>query len=257
MTSNWYEGDSLTPNWGKFVNCKYRSKTMEPFLSSVLPNNKGRIVDFGAGTGCEAEILLNLGYDVTANEIDPNFRNIAQRRLGSNAARVNWKSSDWRCLAENMSQNSHNSGILLGNSFSVLLDPRDRKAAAREFRHPLTPNAALIIDQRDFGYIIKNKERILNNGFNYSYEIVYCGREVIGEPIRISEQKVTFGYFKRSNDKKLGEIEMYPFQGREMIELFEEVGFNYLCSYLDLDKKVQYNTQRINSEFITHLFELK
>jgi SAM-dependent methyltransferase len=59
------------------------------FLLKSLPLPSGaRIVEFGAGWGHTTEMLVTLGFDVTAVEVDPGFVELLRRRL---AGKGSWR----------------------------------------------------------------------------------------------------------------------------------------------------------------------
>jgi len=252
---SWYEGDILTSYWERFVDCEERTKSMMPFFKSALPSDIDTVIDLGAGIGCEAATLLQLGFEVTANEIDSSFRRIAVDRLGNQSKEVNWIAADWRDLSHYFASNHFDASLLLGNSFSVLLEEQDKKASADQFKSISAEGSRLIIDQRNFDYILNQKNQILSHGFDYSGDVVYCGEDVVGRPCHISKELVRFEYILRDEEKTVGHIDMYPFEGRELVDLFEDVGFTYKCTYFDLRDKQIYENKPEGHDFETHVFE--
>ena len=56
-------------------------RRLEPFLAA-LPEEGGRILELGCGSGADAEAMLARGFDVTASDGTPEMAAEAERRLG-------------------------------------------------------------------------------------------------------------------------------------------------------------------------------
>ncbi len=64
--------------WADFVDCDERRKAEKGFLVKTLRrNNCRRVFDAALGDGCDSVHLLRNGFQVTSNEIDPDFLHVA------------------------------------------------------------------------------------------------------------------------------------------------------------------------------------
>jgi len=108
----------------------------------------------------------------------------------------------------------------------------EREKCLREFLSVLAPKGKLIIDQRNFQYILDEREKILRGNFRYSGNFMYCGHIVTGRPIAVSEANVKFGYFHNELGC-VGTLGMYPFKKGELRRLLYSVGFSQVQGFPD------------------------
>jgi hypothetical protein len=99
----------------------------------------------------------------------------------------------------------------------------------------LRSGGILIIDERNFQYMLDKKADILKGDFCYSGKYVYCGKKVHGKPIEISENRVRMEYTKK-NEKKKGHLVLYPFKRNELFSLLKEAGFSRVDRFSDYFK---------------------
>lgn len=222
---------------------------MEPFLSSVLDPYKGenadrvpRVLDAAAGLGYESIYLLQQGFDVTSNEIEPPLLDVAITNAKKDNLTLQVTTQRWQSLDESFSGPFFDAVLVLGNSLCLVSDSKDRVACIEQFKKFLKPGGVLIIDERNFPYMVKNKDVILKDppkNFRYSREVIYCGELVRGCPLEISDNNVKFYYYlnhkvrtiqeiKRDN---VGILDMYPFKKGEIKKLLENADFVNITEY--------------------------
>lgn len=225
--------DRLANSWPDFVDCDTRLKTEAPFLLQLLlPFKSGIILDAATGMGCESAFLLSKGFKVLSNEIDKNLIQLSFQTAKKTGVTLDLLSFDWRQIDRSFRPDSLDCILLMGNSLCLLDTVEEIKQVLSAFQNILRPNGCLIVDERNFVYTLKNSQAILNGKFRYSRKYIYCGTEITGRPIAISEDRVTFGYFSANNDL-LGELSMYPFKYRELQNLLSEAGFTKVDLYSD------------------------
>lgn len=228
-------GTDLVAVWPEFVDCRARLRTLLPFLTAALAAGS-RVIDLAAGIGCEAAALAELGFDVTANEVNPALRSHARQRIGHRKS-VTWTTCDWRTIAEDLQPLQFDGLLLLGNSFCLLQDAGERRRSLKEFAALAARHSVFIVDVRNFDYILTAREAILNGAFRYSRRVMYCGNEITGRPTVISPSLVTFGYFDATG-RKHGTLDMAPLLLNDLVEACIQAGFRDVEIFSDFNRGV-------------------
>lgn len=242
--------ERLAKAWPSFVKCRQRMFVEGPFLSTLLKRlEKPRVLDAATGIGCEATWLLTRGYDVTANEYCPVMRRMATEHASENGVRLRPFAYDWRDFDSCFRPDSFNVILLLGNSLCLLHKKADRVKVARNLFRVCTSGGLLVVDERNFRYIMDERSKILKGKFRYSRRVMYCGARILGHPTSISPRNVTFTYYEASTGSPVGRLDMYPFKEGELRSLFENVGFKCESLYSDLKK----GTKK-TADFYTYVF---
>mgnify|MGYP001569283197 CR=1 FL=1 len=199
----------LAEMWPRFVGWQRRwgGPTGRFLLETLSQHQARRVFDTTLGDGCDSIHLLEHGFDVTSNEIDSEWKRAAE----SNAKRAGvvlsvrtsrWETDDFVSEAGR----GFDAVLCLGNSLTYLKEDANRLAALRHFRELLRPGGILILDERNYQYILDRRDDInaqkmhadltLTNPFpfRYSHEYVYCGTEVRAFPYRVRDNCVQFRY---------------------------------------------------------------
>jgi 2-polyprenyl-3-methyl-5-hydroxy-6-metoxy-1,4-benzoquinol methylase len=226
----------LAGMWDDFVNAKKRMESEGPFLLRHLPREPGRRTVFDAcmGTGVDSIFLLKNGYEVTGNELDRHFLARAAANSSREGVSPSVVSYDWRRLGSHIKSKSFDAVICLGNSLTYLFDRLDQFGAVHNFFNVLKDNGVLIVDTRNYDYILDSRRDILEKGiFRYSGKYVYCGTDKVhAMPVRISEDGVLMGYTALRNEKK-GHLLLYPFRRTELHDIIAEAGFKSISFFSD------------------------
>lgn len=231
--------EALARRWGDFVACEQRLLTELPFFREIVGTFAGqRVLDTCTGMGCEAISLAKFGAHVVANEIDPGLLQSARERAARAGVECSWTSCDWRELEKCLGGEPFNLVLCLGNSVSMLSGASDRVRVMREFRKVCSKAGALVIDERNYRYILQDRERILQGQFRYGRKVIYCGTKVSGRPIAIGEDCVVFGYFDGATGGRLGTLEAYPFKEGQLLQEVRDAGFSDVTVYSDLSEGV-------------------
>lgn len=218
---------------GEFIDWDKRRVGEDGFLAEKLKqNNVRKVFDSSLGDGCDSIYLLKEGFDVTSNEIDNVFLNKARQNALADGVELNLTYLDWRNLDKELTEESFDAVICLGNSLTYLFKEEDQLQALEQFKKILRKSGILIVDERNFQYILDNKDEILKGNFKYSGNYVYCGDKVHGVPIEIKSKKVRMEYTHSETGKK-GYLTLYPFKRGEMKGLLERTGFPSIKQFSD------------------------
>jgi len=256
--------DTLSDNWELFIHPKERLRKEGPFLSRVLARfgapNDVWVIDAAAGIGVETAWLINSGFNVIANEIESSLRKKASQYAQQNGIRLpmqQFTQANWLDFDHAFQHNSFHVILVLGNSLCLLANSREVKHALRNFYKILKPGGVLIVDERNFQYILDKWEDIAKDpkrNFRYSREVMYCGDIVQGFPTRKTRERVIFTYFKRTNSawQEIGQLSMLPFKRGQLLEWLKESGFSEIEIYCDLEDDPS-NTFKETSDFYTYV----
>ncbi|NQE52749.1 hypothetical protein C5S29_04080, partial [ANME-1 cluster archaeon GoMg3.2] len=159
--------------------------------------------------------------------------------------------------------------LLVGNSLCLLTDKNDIKKSLTNIKSILAPGGVLLIDERNFDYILGDIDKILEDpisNFRYNGDVIYCGDLVRGVPTDKPEDKdiVVFSYYRIPQSEQeemdsykilernlIGKLEMYPFKNNELKNLLESVGFVNIKTYSDFEEG--YNK---NADFFIYVAEV-
>jgi len=240
----------LSQYWADFVDCNRRLRTECSFLTKTLNKYRnGTLLDAAMGTGCESIYLLKSGYNVISNEIDQGLIGVARQHAENENVILKISSVDWLNFSSYYENASIDCIILFGNSLCLLEERSIIENVLHQFYNTLVPGGLLLVDERNFDYILKCKTNILKGNFRYSGKYIYCGKSVIAKPIKISNNNVSFGYYHIDRGL-VGQLDMYPFKYQELKSILEIVGFKTPQIFSDF--KVGRNE---TADFFTYLAE--
>jgi SAM-dependent methyltransferase len=239
--------EMLVESWNAYVDWEKRNKGENGFIAEKLREHSCKLVyDLALGGGYDSINLLEQGFKVVMNELDPNFVELtnknAEKKLGCRLEPLesgipndwlgtyNYSHDDWREMCD--FENWFDAEILMGNSFSYLMNEEDQRTALANFYNILKYDGILIIDNRNYDYILREKEEILKGNFKYTRKINYCGEDVISYPIVIHPHIAIFEFL----NKKTGEnayMTVYPILEERMKKMLKETGFRKIETYYD------------------------
>ncbi|XP_071441892.1 glycine N-methyltransferase [Hetaerina americana] len=149
---------------------KSRTKHYRDFLVGLL-REKGckSILDVACGTGVDSMLLVEEGFQVTSVDASDKMLKYAlksrwERR--KEASFDNWviEEANWLTLTDDIKipGNGFDAVICLGNSFAHMHDStgdmREIKTALKNFERCVKPGGLLLIDHRNYDYIIRTGE---------------------------------------------------------------------------------------------------
>lgn len=224
---------NLAAIWRDYVNWEKRRKGENNFLENQFhKHNIKKIFDAALGDGCDSIFLLKKGFDVTSNEIDKIFLDKALENAKTENVKLKTTSLDWRKLNTELTESAFDAVTCLGNSLTILLTEQDQLEALSQFRRILRNDGLLIIDERNYQYILDNREKILQGNFQYSGKYVYCDDKVVGKPTEISDTKVKWEIIDEATGKR-GFIWVYPFKRGKLKNLLTKTGFTSIEQFSD------------------------
>ncbi len=219
--------------WRDFVDWEARLNSPEiPFLVRQFRNRTAQVLDACLGDGFDSIQLLKQGMNVTSNDIDPHFIEKALENASHNGVTLNVTTHNWLEIDRQFPEDHFGGIFCLGNSLTYLFSQKDQLRALENFRKILAKDGVLIIDERNYQYFLDKREQILEGDFNYSHQVVYCGKKVDGRPIEISDQKVVMQYTHAETGER-GYLELYPFKRGELRKLLKRAGFQIIHQYSD------------------------
>ncbi len=228
-----YNSPHLVNIWREFIDWEKRRQGEGGFLVRTLREHDAqKILDASLGDGCDSIYLIQQGFDVTSNEIDSVFRAKAIEHARKEHVDLTITTLDWRALDAQFPDACFDAVILLGNSLTYLFTQQDQLAALQQFKKILRPGGVLIVDERNYQYILDHREEILSGTFNYSGNYVYCGGLVHARPTEIDDDHVVFEYQHQETGEK-GTLVMYPFKRGELKRLLITAGFGAITQYSD------------------------
>jgi len=232
-----YNSEVLVEMWAEFIDWDKRRIGENGFLLNTLKKfHCQNVFDACLGDGADSIYLLQNRFNVTSNDLDDLFIKKARENAKEYKVSLNITSYDWRDLDKYSDKNNFDAVICLGNSLTYLFKKEDQFKTLKNFRHLLNHKGILIIDERNYQYILDEKDEILKNRkFQYTGKYVYCGDKVHGKPIEISEDKVRFEYTNERTNKK-GYLLLYPFKRGELLSLLRDTGFTRIEQYSDYKK---------------------
>ena len=234
--------ETFVEKWDELIDWEARAESEGQFFIDVLrARGKTTVLDVATGTGFHSVRLTQANFSVTsadgsATMIAKAFENGKKRGLILKTVQA-----DWRWLNRDI-QGKYDAIICLGNSFTHLHDEQDRRRALAEFYAALKHDGILIIDQRNYDYM-------LDHGFKSKHKYYYCGDRVSAEPEHIDEGLVRFRY---SFDDRSGyTLNLYPLRKNYMRKLLHESGFERVQTYGDF----QETYQESDPDFFVHIAE--
>ncbi len=222
---------ALAEMWGDFIDWEKRREGEGGFLERTLKaHGCFRVLNAALGDGCDSIHLTREGFDVVSNEIDSNFIQKALLNARRDGVTLQITGFDWLDFQNRLPEGSFDAVVLMGNSLTHLFKKKEQLAALAGFRHVLRPGGVLLIDERNYQYLLDNKKEALQN-FRYSKKYVYCGEKVSGVPESMKPGKAVFKYTHENGLQ--GRIQMYPFHKGELEGLLKETGFTKVTKFSD------------------------
>ena len=228
-----YNSQNLVQMWREFIDWDKRRIGEDNFLVDQFhKHNVKKVFDACLGDGCDSIYLIKQGFDVVSNEIDKIFRDKAIQNARTGGVSLKITTLDWRKLDTELAEESFEAVICLGNSLTYLFIEKDQLETLRQLKRILRKGGILIIDERNYQYILDNRDEILKGNFHYSDKYVYCGDKVHGKPVEIFDERVKMEYTDERTVKK-GYLILYPFRRGEVKNLLAKTEFASIEQFSD------------------------
>ena len=233
---------AFADKWDSLIDWDARRKSEGEFFINILRSrSKTTVLDAATGTGFHSVSLLEAGFDVTSADgsapmLARAFENGKKRGLILKMVKA-----DWRWLGQ-ATRARYDAIVCLGNSFTHVHDELDRRRVLAEFYAALEPNGLLIIDQRNYDYM-------LDKGFKSKHKYYYCGDQVTAEPVHIEKNLVRFQY--SFPDETQYTLNLHPIRKDYVRRLLREAGFERIRTYGDFQAAYEED----DPDFFIHVAE--
>jgi SAM-dependent methyltransferase len=269
----------LADNWERYLDPKLREQG--PFGQFLLDSLKGRqyVLDAAAGIGSDSVFLLENGFTVWSNEVDVRLAEVAQRYADRRQAPLHLKSFLWETLPQSFEDEGNmrfDAVLVLGNSLCLVKEANQRRLCIEAFHDVLRPGGILIIDERNFSYLLDYAAEITRDPIRMfpptkEGDIMYGGKAVRGYPAEISEYQILWRFFsnvppvlgtrKSVVDRQFNvrDLCLYPFKHGELYDLLREGGqFERIQVFADMkevgDGSAMPSSEKIGSAtFVTYV----
>jgi glycine/sarcosine/dimethylglycine N-methyltransferase len=209
------------------------------FIDALKKHRKKKILDVATGTGFHSISLIEGGFDVTSSDGSATMLARAFENGASRGHIMKTTQADWRRLGEAVN-GRFDAIICLGNSFSHLHEEIDRRRSLAEFYATLEPDGILIIDQRNYDYM-------LDSGFKTKHKYYYCGDKVSAEPVHLDKNLARFEYTFPDGEKYT--LNQFPLRKDYFCQLLKEAGFETIQTFGDFEENANDN----DSDFFIHI----
>lgn len=212
-----YADGKAAKMWEVFIgDKKSRTENYKNFLVGLL-RQKGckRILDVACGTGIDSIMLLEEGFEVVSVDASDKMLKYALKARWNRrkeAAFDNWiiEEANWLTLQSDVNhvlKDGFDAVICLGNSFAHMMDSfgdqREQKTALKNFERCVKPGGLLLIDHRNYDYIVSTGQtpaKCIYYNSNHTTDIKTSVLFVAGQPAM-----VTMDYSIDTSDKPSSE----------------------------------------------------
>ena len=246
-------GDAaLIARWDDYVAPDLRwmdGGTYQSFMQSIVPRDAS-IFDAATGSGTDSVNLLTQGYSVTSNEVDPRLLLRARLFAQQRGVAIELRSARWEHLA--LAGNPKFDVVLvLGNSLCLVPSADRRQRALAAFHEILRPGGILLIDERNYEFMRRNRDTILGDPLTHwvrsIQDVMYPGKSLVGFPTAVEDSKIEWSFASNvpevTNSDELCErarafhpLDLYAFQHGELHSELANQGFVDTAVYGDLNR---------------------
>lgn len=193
-------GDAtLVSRWDDYVapDLRWRSGgPYEAFIASVVPPH-ANVFDAAAGTGADTVNMLQRGYSVTSNEVDPRLAEKAREYAARQGQPISLHRARWEQL-QLPGNPKFDVVLVLGNSLCLVRSIERRALALRQFYDILRPGGSLVMDERNFEFMRRERDAIQSHPFESwlrdRNDVMYPGGRLVGYPSVIDDSEVTWSF---------------------------------------------------------------
>lgn len=155
----------LAQEYDRFVNWQERLTFEIPFIQKQLetlpPTSETslEILEAACGTGMHAIALAKLGYQVSGADLIPEMITIARANAEAAGQKVKFITAGFGKLSQDFGRAQFDGLLCLGNSLPHVLTKTDLEATIQDFAACLKPGGLLLVQNRNFDSVMKNKNR--------------------------------------------------------------------------------------------------
>jgi ubiquinone/menaquinone biosynthesis C-methylase UbiE len=223
--------DSFVDKYDVLVSYENRVKREANFYDYLFKkHNISTVLDCACGTGHHVMMLKNMGYDIKGSDLSPAMINKARTNLKDKNLDIPLKISDFKHLQKNFGE-KFDAVICVGNSLPHLLTDEDLTLALNEMNAVLKENGILILEQRNYDKLLKDKKRFFPVAFRendvFFYVLDFFPSEIIFNIININTSTQALDtYTTKYNALKMDKLkELLHTSGFQIIELYEDYDF--------------------------------
>lgn len=152
--------DAFSKAYDRFVNWENRLRLELPFLVYQLKKfNATSVLDSACGTGMHAIALAKQDFILAGADISAGMIARAKENAQSDGVNIPFYLAGFGELAETLNPQKFGAVLCLGNSLPHLLTSQALYAALLDFYHCLQPGGVLLIQNRNFDLVLKQRDR--------------------------------------------------------------------------------------------------
>ncbi len=152
--------DSFSKAYDRFVNWENRLRLEIPFLVEQLKNvNATSVLDSACGTGMHVIALAQQGFIVAGADFSAGMIAQAKENAQSEGVNIPFYLAGFGELATTLEPQQFGAVLCLGNSLPHLLTSQALYAAFLDFYQCLLPGGIVIIQNRNFDLVVKQRDR--------------------------------------------------------------------------------------------------
>lgn len=217
------------------------------FIRSVISTDAA-VFDAAAGSGTDSVNLLMQGYSVMSNEVDPRLAERTRQFASTRGVEVELRSARWEQLT--LAGNPRFDAVLvLGNSLCLVASPDRRRRALTAFYDILRPGGLLLIDERNYEFMRRNRDAILADPLAHWLasvkDVMYPGKSLVGFPSAIETTHVVWSFASNTPEvtsnhelheraREFHPLDLYAFEHGELYKELADRGFTDTIVYGDL-----------------------
>lgn len=248
--------NDLVSMWEPYLAPRERLRKDGPLASLLAKELSGRtyVLDSAAGIGAESVFLIQeLRKVVTINEVDKTFRAALMQYATRHSLKCTPLDGAWEVLSEEFNDGTKFEAILcIGNSMCLVESDNGRQLAFANFHELLKADGILIIDERNFEYMLQRREEILRHPLDFPgvhEDPMYKGIEIRGMPVEIEDTRVEWSLFRLppegdqvtmadiKEEYSVGQsLDLVPFRFGQLARELELAGLEVLRTYVDLEQ---------------------
>lgn len=244
--------DSFSSDYDRFVNWANRLGFEMPFIERTLQEaglarGTTRVLDAACGTGMHAIALAKQGYraagaDISAGMVARARANAVEAGLEIPFTAAGFCQLEAAFRQQNAAFLPFDALLCLGNSLPHLLTPADLAAALVDFHACLRPGGLLMVQNRNFDAVLKQRERWMEpqahreKGLDSEREWIFL-RFYDYRPDGLIDFNIVTLYRVGQSPwrQQVTTTQIYPLQRLELEGALEQAGFAQIFTYGGMD----------------------
>lgn len=231
--------DSFSHAYDRFVNWDNRLRVELPFLEEQLRKVAATtVLDSACGTGMHAIALAQKGFAVAGSDLSAGMITRARMNAQVQGLEIPFHLAGFGELHTSLGEQQFGAVLCLGNSLPHLLTLPAFHAALVDFYHCILPGGVLIIQNRNFDLVLRQRDRWMEpqSHFDGGREWLFL-RFYDYEPSGL----ITFNIMtliktvEGSWEQKITSTHLYPYRQTELKAGLEMAGFGRVDYYGNME----------------------